>query len=115
MVSEKVTGRAYRSGWSAFRVALSGPDTDWWLFEDHRSGTLMGNAAAGFPEGTVKAGPIRFSDMRPGCFRVKERLEDMDRNHVERSLCFPDLRSLLRPDVPRRPRQGLGSGLRPGL
>ena len=89
MVSEKITGRAYRSGWSAFRVALSGPDTDWWLFEDHRSGTLMGNAAAGFPEGTVKAGPIRFSEMRPGCFRVKERLEDMDRNHVERSLCFP--------------------------
>ncbi len=89
MVPEAITGRAYRSGWSAFRVALDAPATDWWVYEDHRSGTLIGNAAAGLPPGSVKPGPIRFSDMRPGCFRVKERLEDMDLNHVERSLCFP--------------------------
>jgi predicted TIM-barrel fold metal-dependent hydrolase len=29
--------------------------------------------------------------MRPGCYRVKERLEDMDTNRVERSLCFPNV------------------------
>ena len=89
MVPEAVTGRALRSGWSAFRVALDGPTTDWWVYEDHRSATLIGNAAAGLPPGTVEPGPVRFSDMRPGCYEVRARLRDMDRNHVERSLCFP--------------------------
>jgi predicted TIM-barrel fold metal-dependent hydrolase len=27
--------------------------------------------------------------MRPGAYKVKDRLQDMDINHVERSLCFP--------------------------
>ena len=27
--------------------------------------------------------------MRPGCYQVEPRLEDMDANHVEASLCFP--------------------------
>ena len=85
------TPRAYRSGWGAFRPANEGPLTDWWLFDGQMSGTLIGNAAAGLPSDAIVAGPIRFSEMRPGCFQVAARLDDMDRNHVERSLCFPTL------------------------
>ena len=89
MVSEASNPRAYRSGWSAFRVALDGPTTDWWVFEDLRSGTLIGNASAGKTADEIVPGPIRFADMRPGCYEAKARLADMDVNHVERSLCFP--------------------------
>jgi predicted TIM-barrel fold metal-dependent hydrolase len=33
--------------------------------------------------------PITYDDMRPGCYDPKARLEDMDLNHVEASLCYP--------------------------
>ena len=89
MVPEVAMPRAYRSGWTAFRVALSGPVTDWWVYEDHVSGTLIGNASAGLAPEQIVAGPIRFADMRAGCHDPAARLVDMDANHVERSLCFP--------------------------
>jgi predicted TIM-barrel fold metal-dependent hydrolase len=89
MVSEAMTPRALRSGWTAFRVALEGPMTDWWIYEDLQTGTLIGNASAGLAPGDIGVGPIRFEDMRRGCYDAKARLDDMDRNHVERSLCFP--------------------------
>ena len=33
--------------------------------------------------------PITYDEMRPGCYDPKARLEDMDLNWVEASLCFP--------------------------
>ena len=33
--------------------------------------------------------PITYDEMRPGCYEPKARLEDMDVDHVEASLCFP--------------------------
>jgi predicted TIM-barrel fold metal-dependent hydrolase len=89
MVSEAINPRAYRSGWSAFRVAIDGPTTDWWVYEDLRVGTLIGNASAGLTSEQIVPGPIRFDEMRAGCYDRKARLADMDVNHVERSLCFP--------------------------
>ena len=32
---------------------------------------------------------VTYEDMRPGSYEVKPRLEDMDVNHIEASLCFP--------------------------
>jgi len=32
---------------------------------------------------------VTYQDMRPGSYEVKPRLEDMDVNHLEASLCFP--------------------------
>ena len=32
---------------------------------------------------------ITYEDMRPGSYSVKPRLEDMDTNHLEASICFP--------------------------
>ena len=33
--------------------------------------------------------PITYDEMRPGCYDPVARLEDMDVNWVEASLCFP--------------------------
>jgi hypothetical protein len=89
MVPDSLNPRAFRSGWTAFRVALDGPKTDWWVYEDFRTGTLIGNASAGLSADQVVPGPIRYADMRAGCYDRVARLADMDVNGVERSLCFP--------------------------
>ena len=33
--------------------------------------------------------PITYEEMRAGCYEPKARVEDMEMNHVEASLCFP--------------------------
>jgi predicted TIM-barrel fold metal-dependent hydrolase len=33
---------------------------------------------------------VTFDEIRPGCWRKKDRLADMDLNHVEASICFPN-------------------------
>ena len=35
--------------------------------------------------------PARFDQMRPGCFDIDARIEDMDRAGIWASLCFPSL------------------------
>jgi predicted TIM-barrel fold metal-dependent hydrolase len=62
----------------------------YWHYEDLYSSIKRLNAAAGVPAHEVNLGGITYDDMRPGCYRQKERLEDMDLNHVEASLCFPN-------------------------
>jgi predicted TIM-barrel fold metal-dependent hydrolase len=74
-----------------FQVATSGTETDFWDFGDFYFGIPKVEAAAGLPPEEVVHEPIAFADMRPGCFQVKERLADMDKAHIERSLCFPNV------------------------
>ena len=31
-----------------------------------------------------------FDEIRPGCWKQKERLADMDANHMDVSICFPN-------------------------
>ena len=81
-------GPGFRQG---FRPAGSGPETDFWIVEDICLGVPKVEAAAGFTAEEIGRGPVRYDEMRPGCFQVKERLEDMDLNKVERSLCFPNV------------------------
>ena len=75
----------------AFRPATTGPETDFWLIDEICLGVPKVEASAGFAPEEIGAGPVRYDEMRPGCFRVKERLADMDTNSVERSLCFPNI------------------------
>ena len=35
--------------------------------------------------------PITFDEIRPGAWQQSERLVDMDANHVEASVCFPNV------------------------
>ena len=66
-----------------------GPKADCWLFEDLVYIHKRHVAAVGFDRDDMSMSPITYDEMRPGCYEPKARLEDMDINHVEASLCFP--------------------------
>ncbi len=62
---------------------------DWWVYEDKRVPQTRLSAAAGFDRDEVKVVGITYDEMRDGCYDPEARLDDMDVNHVEASLCFP--------------------------
>ena len=68
----------------------SGPDVAWWFYEDHRSSIKRPIAASGYAPEEVEMKGITYEEMRPGCYRVADRLADMDRNGVEAQLCYPN-------------------------
>ncbi len=63
--------------------------TDWWYYEALKRPLLRVDSAVGIPRDQVTMTGITYDDMRPGSYEVKPRLEDMDTNHLEASLCFP--------------------------
>jgi predicted TIM-barrel fold metal-dependent hydrolase len=73
----------------SYTSAADGLPCDWWWYEDLRWPQTRLSAAAGFDRDEVKITAITYEEMRPGCYATKERLADMDVNHVEASLCFP--------------------------
>jgi predicted TIM-barrel fold metal-dependent hydrolase len=62
---------------------------DWWHYEDLRRPLLRLDAAAGYPREEVTLRGVTYDDMRPGAWQVPARLDDMDTNWIEASLCFP--------------------------
>ena len=62
----------------------------WWHYEDHRYQIKQMIACAGTPPNEVSMEGVTYDDIRPGCYQAAERLADMDLNHVEASLCFPN-------------------------
>ncbi len=68
-----------------------GEAVDWWFYEDLRRPLLRLDTAVGYAREDITLKGITYEDMRPGSFRLAERLEDMDINHVEASLCFPTM------------------------
>ncbi len=73
----------------SYAPAEDGLPCDWWFYEDLRWPQTRLSAAAGFDRDEVKITAITYEEMRPGCYDVGARLEDMDVNHVEACLCFP--------------------------
>jgi predicted TIM-barrel fold metal-dependent hydrolase len=67
----------------------SAPDVAWWMYEDLRRPLMRLDAAVGYDRDDVDLRLVSYNEMRPGAFSVKERLEDMDANWIESSLCFP--------------------------
>ena len=65
-----------------------GEPCDWWLYDDIIYPFPKLSAAVGFE--TLDVTPTTFDDIRPGCWKQKDRLADMDANHVEASICFPN-------------------------
>ena len=47
------------------------------------------NAVAGRPPEEWRYDPARFDEMRPGCYRIDDRIHDMDLAGVYASVCFP--------------------------
>ena len=68
-----------------------GDPVDWWFYEDMRRPLLRLDTAVGYPRDEITLKGITYDDMRPGSFKVPDRLTDMDINHVEASLCFPTM------------------------
>jgi len=73
----------------AERGAADGEWCDWWLYDDLEYPFSRLSAAAGFD--CVENVPTTFDEIRPGTWQQKERLADMDANHMEVSICFPNI------------------------
>jgi predicted TIM-barrel fold metal-dependent hydrolase len=79
-----VGGGSYEVSWDP-----EGPQADCWLFEDLVYVHKRHVAAVGFDRDDMTMSPITYDEMRPGCYQPKARIDDMELNHVEASLCFP--------------------------
>ncbi len=64
--------------------------TEAWLYEDQVIQTVRGNTRTmpGFDDDPL--GVARFSEMRPGCYEPKARLDDMDLDGIWAQVNFPD-------------------------
>jgi predicted TIM-barrel fold metal-dependent hydrolase len=62
---------------------------DVWYYEDKRAPVNKLSAAIGM--GDLGFGSATFDEIRPGTWKQKERLEDMTANHVDASVCFPNI------------------------
>jgi len=62
---------------------------DWWLYDDLVYPFPKLSAAAGFEN--LEVTPVTFDEIRPGCWIQSDRLRDMDENHVDASICFPNV------------------------
>src|SRR4051812_11771835 len=55
-------------GEGAYVRGGDGPVADWWVFEDVVRGTPLVMACAGYPEEEYSMRPVRFDEMRKGCY-----------------------------------------------
>jgi predicted TIM-barrel fold metal-dependent hydrolase len=62
---------------------------DVWLYDDLEYPFMTLMAAVGFDE--LGFDVTTFDEIRPGCWKQPERLEDMDASHVEAAICFPNV------------------------
>jgi predicted TIM-barrel fold metal-dependent hydrolase len=74
------------------RIVRSDQGFDQWVFQGEATTTPFGMAATvGWPAEEWGFHPGTFSEMRPGCFDVHQRVRDMDANGVLASMCFPTM------------------------
>ncbi len=66
-----------------------GAECDWWLYDDLVYPFPKLSAASGFE--TLDVEPVTFYQIRPGGWKQADRLADMTANHVDASLCFPNV------------------------
>ncbi|MBK9560065.1 MAG: amidohydrolase [Candidatus Microthrix sp.] len=62
----------------------------WWHFEGRRYQIKRMVACPGMPPEEVTMEGVTYDDIAPGCYDPVARVADMDLNHVEASLCFPN-------------------------
>ncbi len=72
----------------AWRPSVEGDWADIWYYEDLVKPVARMSAAVGL--GELRWGTVTYDEMRPGAWEQKARLADMDENHVEASICFPN-------------------------
>ncbi|MDA8044378.1 MAG: amidohydrolase family protein [Actinomycetota bacterium] len=62
---------------------------DVWRYEDVSSPLMMLQAAAGFEALTMEL--TNYDEVRPGSWKQLDRLADMDLDHIEAAVCFPNV------------------------
>jgi predicted TIM-barrel fold metal-dependent hydrolase len=62
---------------------------DYWVYDTKRYPSSGLSAVAGKSKEEFSPEPLPYSQMRPGCYDPKARIEDMDRAGILASLCFP--------------------------
>jgi predicted TIM-barrel fold metal-dependent hydrolase len=72
------------------RDAPDGKWCDLWCFEELVTPTMLLHAAAGIDSEHGADVPAVYDDFRPAAYDQAERLRDMDVNHVEVSICYPN-------------------------
>ena len=72
-----------------YELSDDGPPCDIWFYEGLMYPHKRHVAAVGFERDDMGLLPITYDEMRPGCYEPKARLDDMELNWVEASLCFP--------------------------
>jgi predicted TIM-barrel fold metal-dependent hydrolase len=74
------------------KVVRNDQGVDEWVFQGEKTSTPFGMAATvGWPREEWGFNPGAFSELRPGCFDVHERVRDMNANGVLASMCFPTM------------------------
>jgi predicted TIM-barrel fold metal-dependent hydrolase len=74
------------------KVVRNAQGVDEWVFQGERTATPFGMAATvGWPREQWGFNPGAYSELRPGCFDVHERIRDMNANGVLASLNFPTM------------------------
>ena len=71
------------------KVVTKDDGTDAWVFEGQEATNVGLNAVAGRPPDEYGVEPTRFSEMRPGCWDIDERIRDMNAGGVLASMNFP--------------------------
>jgi len=72
-------------------VPGDGPEmASWWHYEDHIYQLKYTIACPGVPPEKVEPIGVTFDEISPGCHQPKARIADMEANHVDGSLCFPN-------------------------
>ena len=90
-VERRGIGKMEYKGGTTYEIEWddSQPKSDTWFYEELVAPHKRHVASVGFPRDEMTLSPITYDEMRPGCYEPKARLEDMDVDHVEASLCFP--------------------------
>jgi len=83
--------RKYRE--RAPRVVHKKDGSDVWLFEGRQVPNIGLNAVAGRPPEEYGMEPTAYAQLRPGCYDLAARVDDMNVNGVLGSLCFPSFPS----------------------
>ncbi len=74
------------------KVVRNDRGIDEWVFQGERTSTPFGMAATvGWPHEEWGFNPGAYSELRPGCFDVHQRVRDMNANGVLASMCFPTM------------------------
>jgi predicted TIM-barrel fold metal-dependent hydrolase len=71
------------------RVVQTKDGSDVWTFNGETIPNIALNGGAGRPREEYGIEPTSFSEMRPGCYDIDERVKDMNAGGVLGSMCFP--------------------------